>query len=142
EQPERAHFRLLDQRPHGSGRRPPLALGIGAMLVQELNAVRFEPSQTTLNGSLDMVRLAVDPVMTHAGIGINVPTELGGDQNLVLQRLERFAYHDLVGKRAVGLGRVKEVNTALDHLADESDHLEPVLELAGFAIAHATSREG
>jgi hypothetical protein len=85
-----------------------------------------------------MVRLAVDPVMTHAGIGINVPAELGGDQNLVAQRLERFAYHDLVGKRAVGLGRVKEVNTALDRLVDESDHFGPVLKLAGFAIAHAT----
>jgi hypothetical protein len=38
------------------------------------------------------------------------------------QRLKRFAYHDLVGKRAVGLGPVKELNTALDR-----DHLGPVL---------------
>jgi hypothetical protein len=31
------------------------------------------------------VQLVVDSVMTRAGIGINVPAELGGDQNLVAE---------------------------------------------------------
>ena len=112
------------------------------MLVEEIDIVGLEASQAAFDSFPDMGRLAVDAAMVHAGVGVDVPTELGGDLDLVAERHEGFAHHHLVRERTIGLGGVEEIDAALDRLADEGDHLRPILKFAGLAIAHAAQREG
>ena len=112
------------------------------MLVEEIDIVGSEASQAAIDSFPDVGRLAVDATMVHARVGIDVPTELGGDLHLIAERHEGFAHHHLVRERAIRLCSVKEIDAALDRLANEGDHLRPILKFAGLAIAHAAQREG
>ena len=111
------------------------------MLVEEIDIVGPEAFQAAIDSFPDMGRLAIDATMVHARVGIDVPTELGGDLHLIAERHEGFAHHHLVRERAIRLGGVKEIDAAFDRLANEGDHLRPILKFAGLAIAHAAQRE-
>jgi hypothetical protein len=58
------------------------------MLVKQIDMFGLEASQAALDSGLDMVGLAVDAAMVHAGISVDVPTGIGGDLHLVAERQE------------------------------------------------------
>src|SRR5271166_820582 len=73
-----------------------------------------------------MLGPAVEAGIAHAGLGINVPAELGGDHHLVADRLQRFAHQHFVGPGAVGLRRVEEGDAKVVCPANDGDRLLPV----------------
>ena len=111
------------------------------MLVEQIDVIGLHTFQAAIHSGPNMGRLTVDAAIVHARIGVDVPTKLGGDLHLIAERQESLAHHLLVRKWTIGLGGIEEVDAALDRLADEADHLRPILKFAGFAIAHAAQRE-
>jgi hypothetical protein len=71
---------------------------------------------------------------------IDVPAEFGCDLHFVAHARKRFAYHDLIGPGAVGLGRVEEVHAEIEGLPEQCDHLGSVRDIARFPIAHRAER--
>src|SRR4051794_23768692 len=111
------------------------------MLIEQIDVVGLEPFQAAFDGGPDMGWLAVDAAMVHAGVRVDVPAKLGGDLDLVAQRLEGLAHHRLIRQGTIGFGGVEEIDAALYRLANEGDHLRPILNFTRFAISHAAQRE-
>jgi hypothetical protein len=79
----------------------------------------LEASQAALDSGFDVLRLTVDAAIVQACVGIDIPTEFGGDFHLVAEWRESVAHHLLIRKRTINLGGIEEVNAALDRFADE-----------------------
>ena len=90
-----------------------------------------EPSTTCL-----ILGPARDPAARLALDRIDVPAELGGDDDLVPEGGQCLADQFLVDVRAVHLGGVEEGDAAVHGGADQRDHLLPVGLLA-VAAGHA-----
>jgi hypothetical protein len=112
------------------------------VLIEQIDIVGLKASQAALDGRLDVLRLAVDAAVVHAGDRVDIPAEFGGNLNLRAERPERFADHLLIDEGAVRFRRVEEVDAALDRLTDKRDHLGPIPKQARFAVAHASEGEG
>src|SRR6185295_3288797 len=65
---------------------------------------------------------------------LDVEAELGGDRDLIADRLERFTNDILVGIWAVHFGRIEERHTGIDRGADDRD---PVLSAQRLPVALA-----
>ena len=94
--------------------------------------------QRALDGAADVLRTAVDAAVVDAGLGIDVPAELGGNDHLTSEGAERFADELLVAEGAIGLGGVYERDATLDRRAEQRDHL-PAIDWV--AVAHGAERE-
>lgn len=90
-----------------------------------------------------MLGPAVGAEAALAGLRVDVEAELGGDDHLAADRLQRLADQFLVGEGTVGLGGVEQGDAAVVGGMDELDHL---LLVGGRAVhgghAHAAQAEG
>ena len=136
------HLALRDEVLDGPGDVLDRHVRIDAMLVEEVDGFDAQSLERSLDGLPDMLGPAADaPIL--AGLEINVEAELGGDDDLVPERPQRFADDFFVGEGAVDLGRVEEGHAAVHRSADQGDAL--VLgELRGVAEAdpHAAETDG
>src|SRR5579864_2604256 len=65
---------------------------------------------------------------------LDVEAELGGDRDLIADRLERLTDDILIGVRAVHFGRIEERHAGVDRGADDRD---PVLSAQRLSVALA-----
>ena len=101
-----------------------------------------EPLERSLDGLPDAIGPAVDAAI-FSGLEINVEAELGGDDDLVAERPQRFADDVLVGEWAVNFGRVEEGHAAVHRRADQG-HALVLGEFRGVAETdpHAAETNG
>jgi hypothetical protein len=101
-------------------------LRVNPVLVEEIDPVGPEPSERTFDRQLDMLRAAVQPRPTLAGLEIDVPAELRHDHRPVPEWLRGFAEDAFVLMRAIGLGAVEEGDALVVGCPDDVDHLRAV----------------
>ncbi|MNE30256.1 hypothetical protein D3C80_1237620 [compost metagenome] len=93
-------------------------VGIDAMLIEEIDHLDAETLQAAFYRLPDMRRLAVQAGLLAVD---EVEGKLGGDDELIAERLQCLADHFLVGKGAVDLSRVEKRYAAFDRLTDQGD---------------------
>jgi hypothetical protein len=134
---------LVDQILHRAGDVLDRDIGIDPVLVEKVDRLDPRPLQRTFGRLPDPFGAAVESVGTASAAGSKVVAKLGGDDDVLPERLQRFANKLLVGERAVDLGGVEEVDTALYSRPDESDHLLAVRSRATVIVqAHAAQADG
>jgi hypothetical protein len=94
------------------------------MLIEEIDGLDAQPFERRVGHLFDVLGPAIQ--VHGAFAGPDLTAELRGDDDLALERLERFADELLVRERAVDLGRIEERDAALHGRADELDALLPV----------------
>src|SRR6516164_1225989 len=104
-----------DQVPDRPGRILDWHVRVDAVLIEEIDAVGFEPLERGLGNLPDALRPAVQP---GGGVAI-LEAKLRGDHDLVAERSQGFADKFLVRERAVGLRGVEEGYAALDGRPDQ-----------------------
>ena len=96
------------------------------MLVEEIDVIGAQAPQLGLDDLADVFRPAVPTASSCTGLGIDVEAELGAQDDLAADALQRLA-DDLLGKeRAVGLGRVDQGDAAINGPANQRDGRSPV----------------
>ena len=76
-------------------------------------------------------------------VAVDVDAELGGDDHLVADRLQRLADDFLVLERAIDLGGVEEGDAALEGRTDQPDRIRRLHRRAvGLAHPHAAEADG
>jgi DNA-binding transcriptional LysR family regulator len=103
------HLALRDQVLHRARHVLHRHLGVHAVLVEQVDAVGAQALQEASQTGADALRPAV---LALGGIAL-LEAELGGDDDLVAHRRQRFADQLLVREGAVGLGGVEEGDAAL-----------------------------
>ena len=142
-QPEVLHLTGLHEFLDGARDILDRHVRIDAMLIQQVDRVDAKPLERSLDGLLDVRRLAVRTDEPRAAVRLHLEPELRGDDDLPAERLERLADQVFIRVRAVDLGRVEERDAPFDGLSDERDHLLPVRgRTVGKAHAHAAQAEG
>ena len=110
---------------------------IDAVLIKQIDPVSPQPLEAGIHHFADMFRPAIGARALRR-IGLQVETELGGDNYRIAQRFKRFAQQVFVGERAIDFGGVKEGHPALHRAAQQGDHLSLVRRGAiGPGHAHA-----
>src|SRR5438876_5648022 len=119
------------------------ASGAKRVLVEQVDRLDAQPLQRAFGRLPDAFGAAVEPVRTARAARTKVVAKLGGDDDVLPERLQRLAYEFLVGERAVDLGGVEEGDAALYHRPNERDHLPTVRSRATVVVqAHAAQADG
>jgi hypothetical protein len=84
------HLALIHQILDCSGDVLDRHLRIDRVLVEKVNAVGTKPLQHRLDSHLDVVRSAIQPRFALASFGVDVPAELGRDDDLVSEWFNAF----------------------------------------------------
>ena len=134
---------LGDQILHRAGDVLDRHIGIDPVLVEQVDHLDPQPLQRVFGHLPDAFGAAVEPVSTARAAGTKVVAELGGDDDILPERLQRLAHEFLVGERAIDLGGVEEGDAALYRRSDQRDHLLAVRSRAAVMIqAHAAEADG
>jgi len=142
-QPEVSNLPFRNQFFHRTGDVLNRHCRVYPMLVQQIDALGAQPLQASLDGCLDMRRLAVGAGTSRTGYRVDIEAELGGDHHLVAHRRQRLAHQFFIGERAIGFRRIEVGNAPLHRRADQRDHLLLVCRRAvARAHAHAAQAEG
>ena len=107
------------------------------MLIQQVDPVCPEPLERSLDAPLDRLRATVE---TAAVLAVEVESELGGDHDLVADRLQGFPDQLFVREWPVHLSGVEERHATLDGRPGQLDHLVPVRNRQ-VALAHPHAAE-
>src|SRR5262249_23122423 len=118
-------------------------LGIDAMLIEEIDGVDVQTTKGSLGDLADVLRPAVDTAQSARRFGIDLETELGGDDDLIANGSESLAEQLLVRERTVSFGSAQEREAGFEGPAQPVDRL---LLLRRWAVAvtesHATEAQG
>ena len=101
------------------------------MLIQQVDRIDLEPPERRLGHIPNVLRAAVESALT---VGFEREAELRGDDDLAVERRERFADQFLVDERAIRLGGVEERDAAFHGGTDQRN---PGLLVDGRSIAEA-----
>jgi hypothetical protein len=96
--------------------------------IVEVDVVHPQPLQAALDGAADVGGRAVD--LQGGALGVVADAEFGGDEGLVAPVGQRLADLDLVGVRAVHLGRVEEGDAQFERAVDHRRRLILIRALA------------
>src|SRR5271165_7288778 len=114
---------------------------IDAVLIEQVNMVRPQPLQRTLDYLADLFRSAIEPDCLL--LLVDLEAELRADENLVANGLQRLPNQLFVDVRTVTLRGVKKVDATIDRRADHGDRLLFVGGRAeAEAQAHAAQADG
>ena len=129
----------LDEVADGAGDVFDGDVGVDAVLVEEVDVVGAQPSERVVGDLSDAFGSAVGAVgRTSFG-----EAELGGDHDLVADRLECFADEAFVAALAIGLGGVEERDAAIVCLSEQCDGVGGLHRCApGGVEAHAAVADG
>ena len=111
------------------------------MLVVEVDGVDAEALQAGLAAGAHVVGLAADAAPERV-VRVAHDAELGGDDDPVAPALDRLADEDLVGVRAVDVGRVEERDPEIERAVDRRDAFGFVGRAVELGHAHAAETEG
>ena len=116
-QAEEADLALGHQLGHRPDRLLDRSVRIDAVQVVEIDVIHPQSGQAALDGSTHIGGRSVD--LQRGAVGVVADAELGRDESLVPPVGQRLADLDLVGVRAVHLGRIEEgdpqLQRAMDH---------------------------
>ncbi len=87
------------------------------MLIENIDSVRLQALQCRLSDDSDALRAAVHA----AGVVPLLEAELGRDHDLVANRRQCLTHDFLIGKGAIGLGRVEEGHAVLERRPNQRD---------------------
>ncbi len=105
-------------------------IGIDAMLIEQIDAVGAQAFQGRFGDGADVFRSAV-----HAFIDVAfAEAELGGQDDVIAERLHSLAQQVFVGALGIGFGGVEKGDAAIKRCADQGDG---VRAFGGRAIAEA-----
>src|SRR5439155_4099598 len=90
----------LNQVPYSSGDVFNRNVRVNAVLVEQIDGINLEALERSLCDPLDLFWPAVEACQTSLRLGIDFPSELGGDHHLPTERFERFAHQFFVDVRA------------------------------------------
>ena len=137
------HLACRDQVLDGSGGVFNGHIGVDAVLVVEIDDIDLQSLERAFHGTLDLFRRAIGSLGATSSVGIDIESELGGDDDLFAEGREGLADEFLIGEGAVDLRGVEEGDAALDGGTEKRDHLVLFRErFVGKAQAHATEAEG
>ena len=121
------HLAFPNQFTHSFGHRFNRHIRVNPMLVIEVDVVRTQTTQRTFHRFTDCFGTAGQTDGTRRRIQIGclgqVITKLGGDDNLVPDRLQRLPYHVLILAIAIYLGGIKESHPQIYCLAYRFYHI-------------------
>ena len=139
--PEVADLAGLDELLDGAGDVLDGDVGVDAVLVEQVDGVGAQAAQRAVDGGADVVWPAADAGLL--AVLVEGEPELGGDDDVVADRLERLADELLVVEGAVDLGGVEQGDAPVDRGPEERDHLVARRSRAErLAHAHAAEPEG
>ena len=138
-QAEVAHLPLLDQPGHRADRLLDRHGGIDAVLVVEVDHLDAEALEGGLAGLLHVVGPAVHAVRPARVLRL---AELGGEEDLVADALQRLADHRLVVAPAIHVGAVEMRDAEIDGVADQLDGLRVVRVAIDAGERHAAEADG
>ena len=128
---------LLLQIPQGAELIVERHGGIDAVQLVQLDALELEPAQARFTGGAQVLRSAVRRPMTGAG---TLEPALGGDHQLRRIRIEGLGDEALAHRRAVGVGRVDQIDAELERPPQHGDRLGVVARLAPDSLAREPHR--
>ena len=99
------HLAFLHQAGNRFRYRVNRHLGIGPVLVQQVDVVGFQPPQRALHCLSDGLRAAVQP---HGNPVLDIKADFGCDLHLIPHIRQRFAQNFLAGIRAVHLSGIEK----------------------------------
>jgi hypothetical protein len=135
---------LLHELGHRTDGLLDLDVRVDAVLVVEVDAIRFEPLQRALDGGVDVRSGAVERAERREVAGrraIGAARELRRDHVLVAVTVDRAADELLVRQRPVQLRGVDEVDPELERALDRRDPLVLVGRPVEGGHAHAAEPE-
>src|SRR3954471_17768122 len=91
------------------------------VLVEQVDGVCSQATQRALHRGADVLRPAADPGLV--AVLVEREPELGGDHDVLADRLQRLTDQLLVVERAVDLGGVEQRDAAVHRGSEEGDHL-------------------
>ena len=97
---------------------------VDAVLVKEVDAVGLQSLQHSIDDNADVFGLAVQSGKSLPGFLVDVPAELGGDHDIVAERLHRFPKDPFHLMGPVRFCCVEERDATIERRADDVDHLE------------------
>jgi hypothetical protein len=116
-------------------------VGVDAVLVEQVDGVGAQTAQRAVDRRPDTVRSAGDAGLVT--VLVEGEAELGGDDDVAADRLQRLADQLLVVEGAIHLSGVEEGDATVHGRAQERDHLLPWgPRPEGLAHAHAAEAEG
>src|SRR4029077_7000395 len=134
---EMLNLALCDQILHRAGDVLDRDIGIDPVLVEQVDRLNPQPLQRAFGRLPDAFGATVKP----AGSAVTeVVAELGGDDDVLSEWLQRLAHEFLVGERTIDRGGVEESDTALERRPDERDHLFAVGAGAGVVFQPHTAK--
>jgi hypothetical protein len=139
-QAEMLHLARRDEVAHRARHLLDRHGGIDPVLIEQVDRLDPQPPQRLLGDLPDARGLTVDAALSA---GPEIEAELGGDDHLAAEGLQRLADEALIGEGAVDFGSVEEGDATLDRRADQADHLVPVRDHAAVMVhAHAAETDG
>jgi len=143
---EVAHLARRDQLRHRADGLLDRHVRIDAVLVEEVDVVRAEALQRSLDTLAHVLGRAVDraerrKVAGHR-VGPDVAGELGRDHIVLAMPLDGVADEHLIGHRAVQLRGIEEVDADLERMADRRRRLVLVGRAVERRHSHAAQPEG
>src|SRR5580658_9817707 len=106
------------------------------MLIQKINRLDLQPFKRAFNRPLDLFWLAVHTSPVLPRLRIDVPSKLGRDHHLALERRKRLTDQLLIQERTIGLSGIEERHAIFDR---RSNHCDSVLFLDCRTVAESQS---
>ena len=140
-EPQVANLAGLDQLRHRSDSFFNRDVGVNAMLVVEVDVIRAEALQRSVDRASDMRSRAVQRSdrreITRLGGRLEATREFGGDDVLVAVAFDCTADERLVGHRSVELRRIEEVDAEFQRTVNGRDGLVVVARAVEGRHPHA-----
>src|SRR6267154_927715 len=136
-QPDVTDLPLLLQIPQGTELIVERHGGIDAVELVQLDALELEPAQAGFTGGAQVFRSTVRRPLTWAG---TLESPLGGDHQLWRIRIKGLRDEALAHRRAVGVGRVDQIDAELERQSQHGDRLGVVARLAPDSLAREPHR--
>src|SRR5262249_19684410 len=116
--------------------------GVNTVLVKQIDHVRPEPLERTLDSPLDVIGTTIHTARVYTGIRIDVPAEFRGDHHLIADGSEGFTHDFFVCEWAVGFSGVEKCDAMFHGCTDEGDAFLLVWKRGkGSAHPHAAKSE-
>ncbi len=106
------------------------------MLIVEIDVVSPQTPQAAFHRTSDLGRFAIHSTSKLSCLLVDVPTEFGGNFHPMAHAGEGFADHFFICPWAIDFRSVKKVDTLINGLAKEGNHILPIFNLLRLSVTH------